>query len=105
MNYSLSVDNGTGIYAWVSSGNGVGNGTYTYDYVLAYNYGTSYGWQVNLTDGYSWVNNTFSFIPISPVVGSGGGGSDMTGVALGACGILFGLLALVFSLDRRKGGV
>ena len=82
----------------------VANGTYSYHYILAYEYGTSYGWRVNLTDGYSWVNTSYSFTPISPIVGSGGSGSDMTGVALGACGVLFGLLALVFALDRKRGG-
>jgi len=103
MNYSLSVDNGTGVFGVVSSGSNVGNGTYTSSYVLAYSYGTSYLWRVNLTDGYSWVNESYSFTPVSPLVGGGNGGGDMMGVALGACGLLFGLLALVFALDKRRG--
>lgn len=37
------------------------NGTYSYSWLSASSYSTTYTWSVNVTDGYDWTNETYSF--------------------------------------------
>jgi len=104
MNYSIFVGNSSSnCTTLLTNESGVLDGTFHYNnYYLANSYNTGWWWAVNASDDDSYTNNSFLFTPVrggaGGIVSTGGG----LGLAVGAGIGLFGLLALVLVLSRRR---
>ena len=103
MNYSIFVGNSSSnCTTLLTNESGVLDGTFHYNnYYLANSYNTGWWWAVNASDSDSYVNTSFMFTPVrggGGIVSTGGG----VGLAVGAGIGLFGLLALVLVLSRRR---
>ena len=61
MNYTIETHPDIGS----TSGNNVGNGTYSLTISGIMNYNTEYTWYVNVTDGNYWTKKEFNFITAS----------------------------------------
>ena len=100
MNYTIYWgENQHNLTTNISYGNLINNGTYYDSFTNASNYGSTYYWSVNATDGTIWVNESYNFKTRREAIGGLGGGNYMIPLVIGCMGFL--IFFLIF-MGRKK---